>query len=101
MFRGTTPTIVIKLNTEIDLPSCKQVWVTFDNGGQILTKSKDDIVFEGDGRMQISLTQEETLSFTGSSIDVQIRLLTETDTALATPIKKLPVSRVLEGGVIE
>lgn len=101
MFRGTTPTIVIKLNTDIDLPSCKQVWVTFDNGGKILTKSKEDIVFEGGRGMQISLTQEETLSFTGSSIDVQIRLLTDSDTALATPIKRLPVSRVLEGGVIE
>ncbi len=101
MFRGTTPTLIIRLNTEVDLATCKQIWVTFDNAGKVLTKTKEDIVIEPGGRMQVSLTQDETLSFTGSSIDIQVRLLTDTDSALATPIKKLPVSRVLEGGVIE
>ena len=51
--------------------------------------------------MKVSLSQEETLSFTGASIDIQVRILTDTDVALATPIKSLPVSRVLEGGIIE
>lgn len=101
MFRGTTPTLIIRLNTEVDLETCKQIWITFDNAGKVLTKTKEDIEIEAGGRMKISLTQEETLSFTGSSIDVQVRLLTDSDSALATPIKKLPVSRVLEGGVIE
>ena len=44
MFRGTTPTLIIRLNTEIDLETCKQIWVTFDNAGKVLTKTKEDIV---------------------------------------------------------
>ena len=32
MYRGTTPTIAIKLNTDIKLESLKQIWVTFDKG---------------------------------------------------------------------
>lgn len=103
MYRGTTPTIAIKLNTDIKLESLKQIWVTFDNGGgKVITKSIEDVVIDTDSqKLKVSLTQEETLSFTGASIDIQVRILTDTDVALATPIKSLPVSRVLEGGIIE
>ncbi len=101
MYRGTTPTLVIKINKDIDLNACKQIWVSFENAGELITKNKDEInIYEG-GRMEVSLTQEETLSFRGTSVDIQVRLLTDADDALATPIKKLPVSRILEGGVIE
>ena len=47
MYRGTTPTIAIKLNTDIKLESLKQIWVTFDNGGgKVITKTIDDVVID-------------------------------------------------------
>jgi len=30
MYRGTTPTLVFNINTELDLNTIKEVWITFD-----------------------------------------------------------------------
>ena len=71
MYRGTTPTIAIKLNTDIKLESLKQIWVTFDNGGgKVITKTIDDVVIDTESqKMKVSLSQEETLSFTVTSLE--------------------------------
>lgn len=77
MYRGTTPTLSFTINSELDMDTIVDVWVTFQGIGTnkfSLTKKIDDLVIE-DKTISISLTQEETLSFKGSETEVQLKFL--------------------------
>lgn len=102
MTRGTTPTITIKLKSDIDLTELKSVYVTFQQGQKLLTKAKGESGVEvGANSVSIFLTQEETLFFSTGTADIQLRGLTEDDEAFATTICKVNVNRVLLSEVIE
>ena len=99
MIRGTTPTVVLKLQTDLQMSEMKQIWVTFKNLVHESTYNKAQIEIV-DNSLVLQLSQEDTLNFAEGEVKVQVRLLTAIDKAYATNIKTLPVDQILKEGVI-
>lgn len=100
MIRGTTPTIVLTIDTSLDLQKMKQIWVTFENLVHERTYIKEEVQIQSDNSLVIQLSQQDTLKFCEGTVSVQVRLLTEDDKAYATNIQTLSVKQILKEGVI-
>lgn len=100
MTRGTTPTIVLKLKTELQMKEMKQIWVTLQNLVHEKTFTKEMLQILEDNSIAIQLSQEDTLKFVEGTIEVQVRILTMSDKAYATNIKTLSIKKILKEGVI-
>lgn len=101
MYRGTTPTLVFNINTELDLNTIKEVWITFDLSPR-LTYTKDDVEIDDELKtITLNLSQEETLKFNKHDVKVQLRFLLEDGNAYASPIKSITVNDILQNGVIK
>lgn len=100
MRRATTPTHSFTL--ELDPKLISQIRITYAQGGKkILTKNKEDITLEGNVA-KVRLTQEETLGFDiGRRVEIQIRVLTTGNDALASEVFDVPCLRVLDDEVME
>ena len=99
MIRGTNPTIIFTLPFEVS--SIQRLWITFSQRNEeVFTLSKDDCEMTDD-KVTVTLSQEQTLLLMSNSLlDIQFRVLTINDTALASNILSVPVHRILKGGVI-
>ena len=73
---GFTPTFVFSIpqNTE-DLTAVDAIHVTFSGGGCFVDKSGDDITVLSATELEVTLTQEETLSMWGRTVMVQVNWL--------------------------
>lgn len=101
MYLGTTPTITLRITTDFNMDNIKQVWFTIASINNKLTKTINDVKIDSDDKtISVTLTQEETLSFSSGMIKVQARILTKNDEAFATPIKESKFEKILKGGVI-
>lgn len=101
MIRGTTPTIVFNINSELDLSAMVQVWATFKSKTHEVTRDLSTLDIDTDKRtVTVTLTQEETLQFKEINVDAQLRLLSDTGKAYASDIKRLKVGGILRDGVI-
>lgn len=100
MTRGTTPTITLKLKTDMQMSEMKQIWVTLRNLVFERTYQMDEIQITEDNSLIIQPSQEETLKFCSGDIDIQVRLLSPFDKAYASNIKSLSVKDILKEGVI-
>ena len=103
MYRGTTPTIIFKLNTDLDLTTLTQIWVTMqDMNDSQYTWDIDDVTIDNTGKtISLPLSQEETLVLSNGMATVQIRLLTSENKALATNVAMIDINNILKDGVIE
>lgn len=102
MIRGTTPTLEFVLPIETNAIISAEVMVQYvDKHKEItITKTLDECNV-GDNTITARLTQEETLKLPApSTVDVQLRVLTDDGTALATEVKKVSVKRLLKESVI-
>lgn len=98
MYRGTTPTLQIAC--DLDLDTCQTVWLTLQQGCCEITKQRADMTPTDDG-FAVTLTQAETLQLqAGASVYVQLRALTNSGAALASNIVSVPVSAILKDGEI-
>lgn len=99
MTRGTTPTHIFTL--PIYASNIDKLRITYSqNQDIILEKTEADIERSGK-TIRYTLTQEETLKFNAkTSVNIQVRVLTTDNMALASPIKKLSVSEVLNEEVL-
>lgn len=99
MIRGTTPkhTFTLPFSTE----SVASIRILYRQNKQlILTKTGEDVVLTGN-TAEVTLTQEDTLAFTsGHKVEIQVRVLTLDDTALASDIYTVSVGCCLEDEVI-
>ena len=105
IIRGTTPTIVFNINTELDLNDLAEIWITFKtkpgNSVKEITFTKDDIEVDAENRrVTLFLTQEQTLEFTASTYNIQIRLRMNNDLAYASKILEEPIGKILKDGII-
>lgn len=100
MIRGTTPTLTYTLPFEIY--AIKNIWITFSqNGVEIFTIDKNRCFINGKF-VTVMLSQEETLRLTPNSyVDMQIRILSNDDVALASYTMRDAVNDVQKGGVIQ
>lgn len=109
MYRGTTPTLTLKVNTSLDLTKASQIWVTLrsvpptvmlpHDENEELTLDINRVSFDGDGNVLIDLTQEETLHFKQGKIEVQLRVVID-GKAYASAIANFNAYNLLKDGVI-
>lgn len=99
MRRLTTP--AHKFALQIDPAVIDKIRITYvQNNEIILTKQNEEVSFEGN-IAKVKLTQEETKKFdAGSMVEIQVRILTLGNDALASDIIKTDVKRVLDDEVM-
>ena len=104
IIRGTTPTIIISIQTEIDLSELSAAWIYISQQGKVrVCKDLDDITIdEQELTLSVALSQEDTLALkAGIETFFQIRLRMEDGTALATTAQKITIKEIYKDGVIE
>ena len=99
MVRGTTPELIFTLPFEVS--SIQKLWITFSQkNSEIFTLEKEVCTLDGT-EVRVSLTQEQTLQFSSNCIlEIQMRVLTLDNVALASNIIRTSVQKILKGGVI-
>lgn len=102
LIRGTTPTIIITVQTEIDLHQVAEVWIYISQQNKVkVDKQLENVTFDYEERtMTVTLSQEDTLNLKDGDALFQIRLLLMDGTALATLASKVDVKPIYKGGVI-
>lgn len=99
MRRATTPTHEFTL--ELDPTLISQIRITYAQSGEIIvTKNTEDITLDGNVA-KVRLAQEETIKFdAGKTVEIQVRILTTGNDALASEVMKIPCLRILDDGVM-
>lgn len=99
MFRGTTPTFTFSL--PIDTDQIAEAWITIKQANILINKTLADCEV-AETSLSVTLSQEETLSLSsGFQTCIQLRVLLNSSTALATPIYTVDTQQILKDGVIE
>lgn len=100
MYRGTTPQLEV-IVTGVDFAEVAELWLTIgQNGRPIVNKDLEDLTIE-DNTIYVTFTQEDTLALRAcSSTYLQLRVLMNDGTAIATPVKKLNVNEIIKDGII-
>lgn len=102
MFRGTTPTIYLTLETELPLENLDELWVTFKSSLVEVTKrlSNSEVSVNVETKVvTVELTQQDTLQLFNGTCDVQIRFKIG-ECAYASTIGKVNIERILKEGEI-
>lgn len=99
MIKGTTPTHIYTL--PIDTVNIKTIAITYAQNGTVkLTKCTEDCTFDGNN-VSCRLTQEDTLKFDGDAcVEIQVRVLTVGEDALASHIMRTRCCDCLSDEVI-
>jgi len=101
MYRGTTPTLYLELETEIDLSDVTELFVTIKSPRVEINKSLSDVQIDNELKViTVSFTQEETLKLFKGIADVQVRFKLSNGLAYATTIESIEIERILKDGVI-
>lgn len=103
MIRGTTPTLCFNLPFTAALIKSAEITIKYvDNLKKVLIlKTLEDCTL-GESSISTMLTQEETLQFPApATAQVQLRILTTDDVALATEPQAVTVKKLLSEDVIE
>ena len=101
MYRGTTPTLVLELDTDLSLENLEELWVTFKVSTVEVTKTLSEVHIDDVAKtITVELSQEETLKIYSGNCEVQVRFRTSTGKAYASTIESLDVGRILKEGVI-
>ena len=105
MIRGTTHVIYFHItNEEINLSDIKEAWICLRNKeieynwkystGKVFIDPAERMIY-------VALSQAETLSFVNDDkVFIQLRVLLNDDTALASEISKIEIKEILKDGVI-
>lgn len=99
MYRGTTPTLYLELDTELSLDDLAELWVTFKASTTEVTKTLSDIGID-DKTLIVQLSQEDTLKLYNGRCDVQVRFRLNNDLAYASTVESINIERILKAGVI-
>lgn len=99
MIRGTTPTHYFTLPFDTD--KVKEIKIIYAQEEQIvLEKTIDDCTLEGN-TASVKLTQEDTLLFDCHKfVQIQVRVLTKNDEAMASEIENVKVGKCLDNEVL-
>ena len=103
MIRGTTPILTFKINTELSLNDVEKAEITFksENGMKERTWDETELSIDPvENKIQIQLTQEDTLYFSTGMIDIQLRVKMNNDMVYASKIVSSTLDRILKEGVI-
>ena len=100
MYRGTTPSIAVNV-TGVDFGDVAEIWLTLGQFGRpVITKTITDLRIEN-STIYADLTQEDTLKLRANSRTyLQIRVLLNDGTALASPVARLKVEQIIQNGIM-
>lgn len=104
IIRGTTPTISINiLDEDINFEDISVIWINIaQNGKDVVDKATEDIEYdETYNQILVHLSQTDTLKLNPGSGLLQLRILLNDDTALASKPIKFNVVGVLKEGYIK
>ena len=96
--RGTTPIFTLTF-TDVDLTAAAHVYVTFKQGGRILTKSDADLTVTATS-IEVPLSQEETLMFATGDVLIQANW-TAAGVRTASEITKYEFTKQLLAKVVD
>lgn len=106
MYRGTTPTIEIKCDFNVN--TIETLFITFVQKNEtIFEKSLSDCEIQGE-TIVCHLTQDDTLKLEATKrdngakdwLEIQTRCRLKTGETLSSPINKVEVEKILKDGVI-
>lgn len=105
MYRGTTPSLDFIVPWDSPIDQLTDLYVTFNQEGKTVmefTKESDEVEFIiSENTIRVNLTQADTLKLNADyKVQIQLRAKSFDGTALATPIVKKDVDRILKEGVI-
>lgn len=100
MTRYTTPTETFTLPDDVDTSTLSGYEVVFMQDDVTLIKTQDDCTLD-EQTISVTLTQEETASFSKGRCNVQIRGIYTDESVFATTIQQIYVHDVLNGEVME
>ena len=102
MRRGTTPTHEFNIPNEIALGTMEEIYITYWQAGHVVVeKSIEDITVDAENhKLSVTLTQNDTLAFKIGNVEIQVRMKTVANVALASNIISVPAERILKDGVI-
>lgn len=101
MYRGTTPTLYLELDTDLSLANLSELWVTFKTTTAEVTKTLEEVTVDDETKtITVILSQEDTLKTYNGPCDIQVRFKTEEGLAYASTIESINIERILKEGVI-
>lgn len=102
MIKGTTPKLQFKLPIDTSTIIAAEVMLQYvDNHKEITIVKKLDECEVGANTITATLTQEETLALPAPATAlVQLRVMTNDGTVLATDVQKVFIKTLLKEGVI-
>ena len=99
--RATTPTFVQTFSeAELDLTQARNVYVSFEQGKRVITKTGDALNVEAK-KITVLLSQEETLGFCEGIIKIQANWITQNDKRYCSVVKSFNLTEQLLRQVIE
>lgn len=101
MYRGTTPVLTINVKTDLDLNDVEKLYITFKS--TVCEKSYDEtqVALNPEHKtIIVQLSQEDTLEFNKSKVEVQLRMRMLNGKAYASKIANVDMNRILKEGVI-
>lgn len=98
MRRGTTPTNTFTV--DVDLTTAIAVFVTYKQGDRLLVEKDIGDLDITATKVEVALSQEDTLAFAQGSVQIQIRAKFGDGAAIASNIIVAPVDQILKDGVI-
>jgi len=104
MYRGTTPNLSFHIISDVDLTKIKEVWLTIAdfNVEETFKYSAEEVAIDNEAKtISVQLTQEQTLVFEDdSTVEIQMRVLDDSDLSYVTKITEVEMKRILKDGVI-
>ena len=103
MIQGTTPTLHFNLPFQASLIKSAEITLRYTDSYKnvLIVKTLEECEL-GETSISTRLTQEETLNLPApATAEVQLRILTIDDVALATELLKVKVKKLLKKDVIE
>lgn len=102
MYKGSTPTITFKFNTDYNLALIDNLTLTFKQGTFKKKFGKDRIILDTEAKTAtLLLTQEETLRFPEGVVQTQFKFLDNKGKAFFSDIQKIVIADALDSEVLE
>ena len=98
--QGITPTFTFELEDSVDLTTADNVYCTFRQGMQKITKTGSDVTTTAT-TVSVFLSQAETLSFAEADVEVEVNWTYSNGLRGKSEIVKIPWGRTLEKRVLE
>ena len=94
MIRGITPTFQLKLNGDVDLTLADNVYATFQQGRNYITKTGDALEVS-ETQVDVYLDQSETLNFRTGRVEIQLNWTYEDGSRGCSKIVSMKVGKNL------